>query len=266
VALSEVLFVAYNRVDIVLAGKFFDIAQVGMYGVAIQLATMLMVKSVPLFNIVAFPAFARMNAISGDSNDYLLTTLRFASALIFPAFLGVAMVGEDVIGLVLGDNWVQISGLYAILVVSVPLRVLAYIISPAMLAAGGARINMTNAFITLLFLTAAIFALRPMGLEGIATAWALSSVCVFLLTVIRGGRFLSLPVRSSFTAFIPPLVAALLMCGTIYYVDLQFPDVSGVLALYKIPLGALAYGLLFPLLFRSRSRELVRVSMRLAGR
>jgi len=266
VALSEVLFVAYNRVDVVIAGRFFDIAQVGLYGVAIQLATMLMIKTVPLFNVVAFPAFARMSAETAGRNDYLLTTLRFASALIFPVFLGVAMVGEELIGLVLGSNWVQISGIFAIIVVSVPLRILAYVISPAMLAAGGARINMTNAFVTLLVLTAAIFALLPMGLSGVAIGWSLASVCVFLLTVVRGSRLLSLSIGAIFSATLPAVIAAALMCLAIYVVARQFPDVSGVLALYKIPFGALVYSVIFWCFFRGRSEELIRVFMRLLGR
>lgn len=266
VALSEVLFVAYNRVDIVITGKFFDIAEVGLYGVTIQLATMLMIKSVPLFNVVAFPAFARMNDASGDRNDYLITTLGFASALIFPIFLGVAMVGKDLIGLVLGSEWLQISGLFAIIVISVPLRILAYIISPALLAAGGARINLTNAFVTLIVLTGAIFAMLPMGLPGIAIAWSLASVCIFVLTLVRGGRVLELPVLSVLRAVTPALLAALLMCAAIYLVAAQFPGVAGVFALYKIPFGALVYVFLFWLMFKDRSEELIRVVSRLAGR
>jgi teichuronic acid exporter len=266
VALSEVLFVAYNRVDVVIAGKFFDIAQVGLYGVAIQLATMLMIKSVPLFNVVAFPAFARMNSESGDRNDYLLTTLGFASALIFPVFLGVAMVGEELIGLVLGSNWIQISGLFAIIVVSVPFRILAYVISPAMLAAGGARVNMMNAFITLLVLTIAIFAMLPIGLTGVAVGWSIASVCIFLLTIVRGGHLLNLPLKSIFSTILPAIVTSLLMCASIHAVAIQFPGVSGALALYKIPFGAAVYVLLFWSFYRSRSEELVRVFMRLIGR
>lgn len=266
VALSEVLFVAYNRVDVVIVGKFFDIAQVGLYGVAIQLATMLMTKSVPLFNVVAFPAFARMNTAAGERNDYLITTLGFASALIFPVFLGVAMVAEEIIALVLGSNWAQISTLFAIIVVSVPLRILAYVIAPAMLAAGGARINMTNALITLVFLTAAIFALLPLGLSGVGIAWSLASVCIFVLTVVRGGYLLALSLKDIVYAIAPAVFAALLMCAVIYTLELQLFNVSGLVALYKIPLGGFVYTLVFWFFFRSRSEELIRVLLRLMGR
>jgi len=266
VALSEVLFVAYNRVDTVIVGKFFEIAEVGFYGVAIQLSTMLMTKTVPLFNVVAFPTFARMNAMEGDSNDYLVTTLRFASMLIFPVFFGVAMVGEDVIGLVLGQEWVQISMIFAILVVSVPFRILAYVISPAMLAAGGARINMTNALVTFFVLTGSIFLLLPYGLNGVALAWSLASICVFGLAVVRGGRLLSLSALRFFSAFTPALLVSLIMCCAIFFVDAQFPDVSGVLALYKIPLGGIVYLIGFWLLFRKNLEEMIHVSLRLTGR
>jgi len=266
VALSEIIFVAYNRVDIVIAGKFFDIAQVGLYGVSVELATMLMIKTVPLFNIVAFPAFARMNSSAGSRNDYLLTTLGFASALIFPVFLGVAMVGEELIGLVLGDKWVQISNLFAIIVVSVPLRILSYIISPAMLAAGGVRVNMENAFATFIVLTAAIFALLPLGLPGVALAWSLASACIFILTVFRGGRLLGLRITEILLAISPALTVAVLMCFLIFLVGQQLPSVTGLLALYKIPFGALVYFAGFWLLFRARSMELIRVLLRLTGR
>ena len=266
IAISDIFYVAYTKVDVAVAGKYFDVAQIGLYGVAIQLATMLMSKSIPMFNMVAFPAFARMNAISGESNEYLITTLRFASAIVFPVFLGVAMVGEDLILLVLGSNWVQISGLFTIIVLSVPFRIMAYIVTPALLAAGGARLDMINAFTTLVFLTGALMVLLPMGLPGVATAWSLASLCLFILTIVRGGRLLKLPVRSSLSAIMPAFLGALVMCAAIYAADRQFPQASGLVALYQIPLGALVYAAFCWLFFRSRTEELIRILFRLLGR
>lgn len=266
IAMSDVFYVAYNKIDVALAGKYFDLAQIGFYGVAIQLATMLMSKSIPLFNMVAFPAFARMNAISGDSNEYLVTTLRFASTVVFPVFLGVAMVGEDLILLVLGSNWAQISGLFTILVISVPFRILAYVIAPAVLAAGGARVDMVNSLITLVFLTAALVVLLPHGLWGVALAWSLASLCLFVVTLVFGGRLLRLPVIEVLSALSPALSVSLGMCLVIYVVDLQFRGVSELVSLYKIPLGAAIYALLSWVFFRARTRELIRVLFRLLGR
>ncbi len=266
VALSEVLFVAYSRVDVVIAGKFFDIAQIGLYGVAIQLATMLMIKSVPLFNVVAFPAFARINDIAGKSNEYLITALRFSSALIFPIFLGVAMVGDELIGLVLGENWVNITILFAIIVVSVPLRIMAYLISPAILAAGGARLNMTNSFITLVVFTVSIFILLPLGLNGVAASWSVASCCILSLTLVRGGKLLGLPVVQTLGAFSPAVISALIMCLVIYFVDASIPTQDRLIGLYKIPLGAAVYVTLYSLCFRERTEELLHVFRRLVGR
>jgi O-antigen/teichoic acid export membrane protein len=266
IAMSDVFFVAYNKIDVAVAGKIFDIAQVGYYAVALQLATMLMAKSVPLFNMVAFPAFARMNAMSGDSNEYLLTTLRFASTVVFPVFLGVAMVGEDLILLVLGSDWVQISGLFAVIVISVPVRILAYVIAPAILAAGGARLDMVNSLITLVFLIVGLAVFLPLGLPGVAIAWSLTSLCLFGVTVVRGGRLLKLPVRTVLAAVSPALLVSLVMCLAIYFLDMQFPTDSPLVALYKIPLGAVLYIVASWCLFRKRSEELIRILFRLMGR
>ena len=266
VALSEIIFVAYSQIDIVIMGRFFDIAEIGFYGVAVQLATMLLAKTVPLFNVVAFPAFARINAIDGDSNDYLVTALRFASILVFPVFLGVAMVAEDLIGVVLGDTWVQIAGIFSIVVVTVPLRIISYVTSPAVLAAGGARINMENSFVTLLVLIVAIFALIPFGLRGVAVAWSIGSLTIFSLTMVRGGRLLSFSLSRLASAFFPAMFCALVMCGALYIIDLGYPWVEGVWGLYKIPAGAVIYFALFWFLFRRRSEEVLYVMGRLTGR
>jgi len=266
IAIADILFVAYTQVDVGLAGKYFSVAEIGLYGVATQLAVMLMTKSIPLFNVVAFPAFARMSQSTHDSNDYLLTTLRFATILVFPVCVGVAMVSEDLIGLVLGDNWTQISPIFNILVVTVPIRIVAYIITPALLAAGGARIDMVNALITFCFVTAAVLLLMPRGLEGVALAWSLTSLCLFLLTVVRGGRLLGIPVRRLLATLYPALPVTLLMCLVIYLAGALLPGVSGVIALYKIPLGFAVYVLAFWLFYRQRGLELIRVGRRLIGR
>jgi len=146
------------------------------------------------------------------------------------------------------------------------LRILAYLLSPAMLVAGAAGINVTNGFITLIFLTVAIFLLLPLGLSGVAIGWSLASVCIFIMTVVRGGRFLALPLRSIFLAIAPALLVSLIMCAVIYIVDMQFSNPSGLLALYKIPLGGIVYALLSWSLLRGRSEEMLRVLNRLLGR
>ncbi|MFT4614648.1 MAG: teichuronic acid exporter [Bacteroidia bacterium] len=266
IAVGDLIYVAYSKVDVAIAGKFFSVAEVGLYGVAIQLSTMLMSKSIPLFKTVAFPAFARMEAGSDDSNGYLVTTLRFATMLIFPVFIGVALVAEDLIGIVLGSKWTEISLVFSILVVSVPFRIVAYVMTPAVLAAGGARLDMVNSLITLVFLTGGIFLLLPMGFEGVALAWSLTSLCLFLLAVIRGGRLLNIPAGRLFGTLWPALPVTLLMCFVVLIVDTNFPDITGVLALYKIPLAAAVYALVFWTLFRTRSLELIRVTRRLLGK
>ena len=266
VSISEILFVAYNRVDVAIAGRFFDTAEIGLYGVAIQLASMLMTKSVPLVNNVAFPAFARMNALAGGSNTYLLTSLRFSSIVVFPVFLGMAMVGPELIGILLGSKWLEITGMFFVLVISVPLRVLAYIVSPAILAAGGAKLNMSNSFITLVVLTAAIFALMPYGIVGVAAAWSLASVCIFLLTLIRGGHLLSIPLRAFVDAITPAMVVAVAMCAVLFAFEKVFPDPGNIYGLYKIPLGMFVYGACFWVFFRRRSEEVVHIVLRLVGR
>jgi len=266
IAISDILFVAYSQMDVALAGKYFSVAEIGLYGVATQLAVMLMTKSIPLFNVVAFPAFARMSHSTHDSSDYLLTTLRFATILVFPVCVGVAMVSEDLIGLVLGDTWTEISPIFNILVVTVPIRIVAYIITPALLAAGGARIDMVNALITFCFVTAAVLLLMPRGLEGVALAWSLTSLCLFLLTVVRGGRLLGISVRRLLATLYPALPVTLLMCLVIYLAGALLPGASGIIALYKIPLGFAVYVLAFWLFYRQRSLELIRVGRRLIGR
>jgi O-antigen/teichoic acid export membrane protein len=156
--------------------------------------------------------------------------------------------------------------LFTILVVSVPFRVLAYVITPAVLAAGGARLDMLNSFITLVFLAVALAIFLPFGLSGVAFAWSLTSLCLFGVMLVRGGKLLELPIMAVISALTPALLGSLVMCIAIYAVDLQFPAASAWVSLYKIPLGGLIYVLFSWCFFRGRSEELVRVLFRLMGR
>jgi hypothetical protein len=68
------------------------------------------------------------------------------------------------------------------------------------------------------------------------------------------------------STFGPAFLGSLIMCLVIYLVDRQFPDASEIVSLYKIPLGALVYGVFNWFFFRARCEELVRVLFRLMGR
>jgi len=266
VAISDLLWVAYNKVDVAIGGKYFDISELGFYAVALQLGTLLMTRVMPLFNVVAFPALARLNDTHGGSNDYLLVGLRMCSMLIFPVFFGVAFIGHNIIYLLLGEEWTRVSGMLAVLAATVPLRILAYVISPAILAADAASVNMSNSFVTLLCTIVLIMLFLPMGIMGLAIAWSASSFVIFSLTYFRGARVLSIPVRSLLVPLLQPLLAAIVMLLALELVDIQRLGNPGLIVLLQVLLGAFVYIVFCWSFLRERSRELIRIASRLAGK
>jgi len=266
VAVSDLLWVAYNKVDIAIAGKFFDVAELGFYAVALQLGTLLMTRVMPLFNVVAFPALAKLNDSAGGSNEYLLIGLRMCSMLVFPVFFGVAFIGNNIIPILLGDEWVEIVGMFAVLSLSVPFRVLAYVVSPAILAAGAAKVNMSNSFAMLVATTVLVILFMPMGLMGLAFAWSAASVVIFGLAYVRGSKVLAIPLRAMLIAMMQPLLTALLMVLSLEILSFDRVGIPSLNVFLDVLVGGLLYLAYSWFLFRERSRELIRTVTRLAGR
>jgi O-antigen/teichoic acid export membrane protein len=98
---------AYLRLntDNLLIGRYLGSAALGIYAVAYNLMFAPVVRITQPVQQVLFPAFSRLQGDPVRMSNAWLRGNRLLAALILPAFLGMAIIGPDLIPVVLGRRW-----------------------------------------------------------------------------------------------------------------------------------------------------------------
>lgn len=179
-----------NRLDVMMLAYFTDTAEVGRYGIAMQIATLVVVGQTIVNNIVQ-PQIARQ--FSAGEMDKLQSNIsqaaRLATALAALVLLALAVFGKPVVLALVGEDF---RAAIPVLLVLATGRVLNCLMGPV-----GVTLNMTGnayqtAWLTLTFSLvngALNVALIPQyGAVGAAFATSISLFCLHVAMVLRARR------------------------------------------------------------------------------
>lgn len=123
----------YNWMDVVLIGVFLGQEAVGIYEVAWRLATTTLIFSQAVRRV----AFPKINAEGSRSNPERISELMtrfFTPSLFFviPSFIGLSLIGEDVLSIVFGTEFGAAGLVLGILMIEKVQRAFSYVlIAPA---------------------------------------------------------------------------------------------------------------------------------------
>ena len=253
------LWYFYSQADVLIVGKLLGESLLGLYSVAMQLASMPAQRVGAIFGTVAYPAFARARMDGGEVAHYLLMAFRALSFLSFPVFFGMASIAPDLIRIVLGEKWLGAVVPFALLCIVMPLRVAAPINYAALQAIGHPRVNLRNIFISSIAMPLAFALGCRYGLLGVSMAWLL----VYPLMVLQGfhaaSRHLGVSVRQMFLPMGRPFIAAASMGGGVLLLRsfLPIPELPKLAIL--IVFGALVYGAVTYAINRAGLREFLAI-------
>jgi O-antigen/teichoic acid export membrane protein len=212
VTLSRILWFGYTSIDVAVAGRVLGGALVGVYSVALALASSPLDKVMPIVTEVSFSALSRAQGDLGLVRRGVLRSLELVSLLAFPVFLGMAAVGPEAIAVLLGPKWTAAVIPFQILCVVFPFRALGFLFAPALYAIGRPRVVVGNNAITLGGMMVALVAGVQWGVVGLSAGWLAGYVPVFCVIAARSLATLQIPVGRALARVAPPLAGALLMC------------------------------------------------------
>lgn len=105
VALGNSLDYIVCKSDRYFCGRRYDAGTLGLYSLGLQIAQMANEKIISIVNNVTFPVFSKYQD-NNEKTKYFLLKLTGAIALVTgPIFFGLAVVGEELILLLLGEKW-----------------------------------------------------------------------------------------------------------------------------------------------------------------
>lgn len=214
VTLSGIVWFAYMRYDVFIAGRMWDTAMLGVYVVAMQVAMIPMDKVMSLVKQVAFAAFSSTQDNVDEVRRFVLKGNRLGMLLAFPVFFGISVTAPVFLPLLLGDKWVGAVVPLQLLSCVLPLRVSQQMISPALQAIGRPGVVLRTMAISLVVMVPILTVGASRGVNELALSWALGLPLVYMVNVSYWLSVLKIS-RSDFAASIAPsFVSAIAMYAT----------------------------------------------------
>jgi teichuronic acid exporter len=221
---SNLLWKFYDNADYLVIGKLLGDGPLGIYTMAFRVATLVNEKISAIVTRVSFTAFAALKENRESGVSHWLSLTDKVSTINFALLALLAVLGEDLILVILGVKWMP-----AVL----PMRILCLVgvmktlssITSNMLAANGRTklvfgINVAN---TIILPISFLVACKLGGIVGVAIAWCLILPVTFGFMLYRATQMLEIPFSRYLGSLkFPAIIAGVCLLGplpAIYFMD-----------------------------------------------
>jgi O-antigen/teichoic acid export membrane protein len=266
IVLSNMATFFANKLDAFIVGRIASPAQMGTYTVAVELSSMPQRELTMSVGRALFPVLAKLKNAGEQMLAVFLEVIGSVVALCLPAGVGLWVVSEDVVKVILGDQWVGTGRLIGILAMYGTLTSLIDImLGHVLIVTQHERLQSAAYWVRAILLGVCALAAIPWGVEGVAIGATLSSVIMFVVALSILKVTLSCRCVDFLAIFWRPTIAALLMAVAVHYAvsSLDIPALPRLVI--GIALGAVAYTssllLLWVIVGRPKSAEASALSM-----
>lgn len=208
---TRTLWRLYSQADILIAGRILGKDILGIYAIAMRVASLPIDKLSSIFTQVGLSAFAKIQSDHKTIQTSFLRLIKVTNIFSFPLFIGLALVAADLIPLVLGDRWLAVISPLQILCIIMPLRFVAILYPPIVTGTGHPEVITKNMLIAIVIMPAAFLIGSHWGLMGICYAWLTAFPALFLIMTSRVLNILEIGKKKFLTTFVKPVIACLTM-------------------------------------------------------
>lgn len=213
---DRLLWFVYSRADVVIIGKVLGTEVLGIYSIAMQIASLPLQKVNSVLNEVAFPAFAMIQREPERVRSYLQKATRMVSFLAFPIFMGISAIAPAFVHVVLGDQWAASVLPLATLACIMPLRMISNIVTSTLQGIGRVGISVGNLLYASVIIPAAILFGSQYGLIGVCVAWLTAFPLVTIIEIVRSRPYVHMGIADFLQIFSRPLIGSAIMWGCVY--------------------------------------------------
>jgi O-antigen/teichoic acid export membrane protein len=261
---SEVIRRAGTQVRIALLGRFVGTAALGQYQYAARIAEKPLGIVVNAGAYVLFPAFSRISHDTSRLRRAFTRALRWVSVISFPIGTIMLPLGVPFAVLLFGETWRDAGYAAMAMFAYVGGRAIVSVASEVFKAAGRPEILPRMHSYSAALNVAAMAALLPLGLVGVASAVSISAIVIGGYALWRAAEVTATPWARLAGEIWPPAVSALAMAGVLLLLDRLVIDAAGrelalglLLLGGELLLGACLYVAFLALVSPSRARDLV---------
>jgi O-antigen/teichoic acid export membrane protein len=240
-ASGQLLWTFVSQSDVLVASRLLPRDALGVYAVALHLATMPMNKLMGVVNQVAFAAVAALQDEAQRLRARLLTAVRLMLVIAGGVMWGAAALAPEWLPWLLGERWAGAVLPLQLVSVMVPLRMVAMLLATALGGVGASGAMLRNTLTTALVWPVCFAVGCQWGVQGLAAAWLVASPLSLALNLPRITRTLGLGLGELLRELRLPVLAAAVMATVIALLRPTLP-LAGPAAIAPLALaGALAY-------------------------
>ncbi len=221
-----------EQADRVLVGRFVSTSALGQYQYALRLAMAPFEATLAVASHVLFPAFSRISHDRERLVSAFLSSLRWVMVVAMPASLILFPLGEPLAVVLFGDVWRPAGhALMAMCLFAAGNSLLSICLEGAKACGKPAVLARVHLFM-MLVTVAAMVALLPLGLNGVAAGLSVGAVAGAAYASVSFARVISLPLSRIWAQVWAPASAAALMAASLYPLEHLVLEASnrGVLA------------------------------------
>jgi O-antigen/teichoic acid export membrane protein len=216
VLLTQGFWIVQSQSDLFIAGRAFNIHELGLYAEALFLTQIFAAKFVPPLNEVAFPAYSRLQHDPSAMAYSFLKAMRLIMLIACPLYFGLSVTAGPVVATLMGPKWLEAIPLIQILALAMPFMTLQILFGPPINAIGKPRITMQIAMMGAVIMPIVYLVAVHFGTIGLAWGWLIGLPLLLLFTVIHAGRLIGVTVGNVVQACWPGYLAASLMAIVVY--------------------------------------------------
>jgi O-antigen/teichoic acid export membrane protein/glycosyltransferase involved in cell wall biosynthesis len=256
---SNIAWYLYTTADIAIVGRVLGKGILGAYSIAWNLA------SVPVERIAAPLGDVFRGIFSAVQNDrpalarYLCVLSEGLAVVTFPLAVGLALVADDCIPVLLGDQWLAAIAPLRLIALYAMVRSVSTLYAPILVATGHNRLNMRFNIIAAVLMPPLFLLGTRWGMVGVAAA-GLAGYTAFVVTLSlrRVLQIVQLSFGSYLRSLAPAVIATGIMSLAVVLVGMAGLADPGSLTrlLLEVAVGALSYVTTLWLIHGTRLRAL----------
>jgi len=247
-----------NQADKFIIGVFLGPASLGFYAVSRRLVDVLVNVFVRPISQLTLPVFARLQHSQNRARAAYGLAVRGSTAFAIPVFSGLFALAPEIVDVILGPNWGDVSALIRILSLLGLCQVFLFVDAALILSLGGSfqRLKLNSGYVLLSFVLFLISA--PYGLEAFCAS-AVVAALVFLPVELRHVyRLIGFGAREHLQAIWPGAFSSLAMAAAI--LALKHSLLTGSPAWQIVSASVLAGAAVYGLCLFSISADLRRLA------
>jgi O-antigen/teichoic acid export membrane protein len=241
IALSRSLFYLQERADCFFAGRAWKANVLGLYTFAMQLAQIPTDKITAVVNLVAFPAFSKLQNDANAFNKLFLQISKVTTMVILPLFIGGSILGEELVNLILNPKWYPMIPVFRLLCISQIVTSMVAINSWVHTSQGRPGWNVYYNVASIVLMSISFYFAVQHGLYAIVIPWLTTNLIIGVVWTLVTLKKMGLPLSRYCLNLSKPFLATLLVAmavescikaGHTYYIagisqPLQIVVISG---------------------------------------